>query len=113
MLDKSIKTCYNVITMKDTADKLDVTNRKYQTSDKGKQTLSKYQRSEKGKKVRNTYLNSEKGLEAQLRYYLSEKGVKTRQYRNELRKLMTRYANYIENHPKGNLQDFLSEDTIA
>ena len=92
----------------DSADRIDSTQKKYAKSDKGKEAQQKYAQSDKGRGSRTSYLKSEKGKEAQLKYYMSEKGQTTRQQRNAIRKLLTKYDNYLKRTPDGTWEDFLN-----
>lgn len=93
---------------RDSYSKIEEANSRYWGSEKGKSTKKKYDLSEKGKGARRKYLRSEKGQMALLRYYLSEKGVATRQLRNEMNKLLTQCAKYLEENPNHTITDFLS-----
>lgn len=58
----------------DPADKIDASQKKYQSSEKGKEALRRYRQSDRGKQSQSRYLHSNKGRTAHEKYRNSDRG---------------------------------------
>ena len=76
----------------DPADKIDASQKKYQTSDKGKEALKRYRQSDQGKQAQERYRQSGRGKTAHERYRNSDKGreaqVRAKSSREEVKSLV-------------------------
>lgn len=95
---------------KDSDEKFQKTQKKYESSEAGKARKTRFNQSDGGKESREKYLKSDLGQAALLRYYLSEKAETTRQKRQALIKLFRKLDRYLKENPDKTIEDFLTQE---
>ena len=94
---------------KESADKIDQTQKKYNESEKGKRSQKKYHESEKYKIVQKNFRKTEKSKLIKQKYNSSTKGKKA--YKEHLKYLeeMRKASKWLDEHPGKTIDDYTKE----